>query len=214
MTLAQALGLLEEELHKFSYEIEVFDREYLLDKIIEFTSTINREAIRSNQGHSELYSLININEEDSTHELNDGRDNRVFKVHELLSGVNDKETSSLQLVRSNIRLIVGRASYLSYMTKDHARYSKGITSYTVLGKDRILITKCPSDFNLSNIDDELYLRAVLADQRDLYATELQKLNMELKVASEVKLHTLIKKDILILLSDGNTDSNERKSGES
>jgi len=211
MRIEQHLGFLQEELHKFNYDIEVFDETYLIDKIIEYTATINREAIRTNEDYSSLFSFINVTAVDGGHKLTSDKI-KVFVIPKLLSGVLYKNTKGLVLILDGIYHTIGRNTILNLLTGDHSRYSKDTYAYAV-DSNRLFIR----NLNLASgfgTDDSIILEAILDDQRALLGTSDNVLQMELKVASDAKMHMLIKKDILTLISqgqDGNKDSSQSES---
>lgn len=238
MRIEQHLGFLQEELHKFNYDIEVFDEVYLIDKIIEYCATINREAINSNEGKSTLFSTVNkrliVNQ--PTHKLNSGTVT-VWSIPKLLTGVLWKNTNGLTVITSETGIggishmeigetfmvggspntsnaqifVVGRSSLLNILTNKAARYSSTLLSYCIIDNEYLIIDNLIASSILEDGNDILF-QCVLDDQRVNLDENEEVLQMELKCASDVKLHMLIKKDITSLISggqDGSKDNRER-----
>ena len=132
MRIEQHLGFLQEELHKYNYDIEVFDETYLIDKLIEYAATINREAIKANEDYASLFSYIDISHMsvDVNHKLH-SNDIKVFTIPKLLSGVLYKNTNGLTLLLGGIYYSVGRNTVLNLLTANYSRYSKESYGYAV-----------------------------------------------------------------------------------
>lgn len=210
MRIEQHLGLLQEELHKYNYEIEVFDQTYLIDKVIEYAATINREAIKAHEDHSSLFSLIDMDNMsiDANHKLSS--ENIVaLIIPKLLSGVLYKNTNGLTLLIEGVFHNVGRNTILNLLTGEFSRYSSDSYGYAIEGSNLLI-----KNIGTLGINDNIILEAILDDQRALCGTDAEILAMDLKVASDAKLHMLINKEIVTLISEGqngNTDSNRSES---
>jgi len=219
MTIRQHIGMLEEELNKFSISIDVFSRKYLIDKIIEYTETINREAIRANEKVDLLYSEFNIPSTD----ILDGQDTPplTWKGHilfpRILDTANGKEI--MEITFGDYK--ASRVSLAAFNTLSGPNYRNKNIVVTIVSNGLMRAINVPVDFfELGQGDVPLHsltLRAIWEDQRSLLSsghTQEDELNMDLKVASSVKLQMLIKKDIFSSIGvkeDGNSDNKERTS---
>lgn len=231
MKVANYIGFLQEEVHKYDYSLEVLDDEYLLEKIFYWAQTINREAIKANEGVETLYSHIQITDVDNDH-IYKNENRIVFKTPTLLQGVYNRETKGLVAVHQGKEYIIGRGTIGTLFSNKYSRYSSNEIEYALAGNDRLVLINTPGSTPLQGISwmeigntfivggsptgntVKLYLNAILADQRQLLNEGDDVYQMELKVASAGKLQMLARQEIFSSLGikeDGNKDSNQRTS---
>jgi hypothetical protein len=134
--------------------------------------------------------------------------NSVFDIPELLSGVMYRNTNGLTLVLQHKTYEVGRTSIPAILTAGDSRYSKDDFGYAIISNNQILI-KGVANILFGDVNN-MVLRAVLADQRDVLPSGSTFLQQELKVASDAKLQLLIAKNITSMIGDkdGNKDNNK------
>jgi hypothetical protein len=204
MRIEQHIGLLEEEIHKYNYSIDLFTKKYLIDKVIEFTETINREAVKANERVEGLYSEIEIPGDDSRFVIDDlGFGELTFP--KVLEGVGQRDIIGIAFfvivkldgtVTSSTPTQASRLSVTAYDTISAMEHGFAPIVCCMPSNGLLRVKGIPDSF--ANANNFIRLRLFLADQRDALDagyTQADELEMPMKVASSFKLQMLLKKDI-------------------
>lgn len=227
MKVEQYIGQLEEELVKYQWTLDPFDRLYLIDKLFMLTETINREHVNKLGYVSMLHSTFVLTPTSLSDRLSRINDSGVLynynlTIPGLLTALNDN------VVREVIASDGEEAYYLNYIlpeefdTKEDNFWTISTKSFAVVDDTTLRIGRFSSSFLSgigSHVDDSISVRAIFKDQRELLTDPTMEdiMNIDLKVASTYRLMILFKKDIFTTIGiaqekedDGSRDNREQQ----
>lgn len=215
MKVREYIGQLEEELVKYQYNLDIFDRLYLVDKLFMLTETINREHVNRLGYLSMIHSVFRIEASEEALERISGDDdgkpwiNYYVTIPALLTGLNDNVLREVTVRHS------GQLYHLNYIipeefdTKEDNEWTSITKSFGVVDDVTIKIGRFSHSFMIHTLPlqahDSITIRGIFKDQRDLlpsgYSME-DVLNIDLKVASTYRLMILFKKDVFTTIGLG------------
>lgn len=178
MKVEQYIGQLEEELVKYQYTLDVFDKMYLVDKLFMLTETINREHVNRMGYVSSIHSTFMIGASESSLErLSPISDtvpliNYELSIPALLTALNDN------VVREVVVREANETYYLNYIipeefdTKEDNPWTAITKSFGVVDDTTLVIGRFRNSLMnpsvISNQNDIITVRGIFKDQRDLY----------------------------------------------
>lgn len=213
MQVKYYIGQLEEELLRYQWNIDVFDRSYLVDKLFMLAETVNREYVNRLGYVGELHSMFAINRDNSAGriELIDDGDmafvNYYVRIPSVLMGILGNVVREVVVNDGGVRYICNNIIPDEFYTKEYNIWTRSTKSYALIDESTLMIGRLTRNFlnakYSSHKDDYILIRAIFKDQRELLPdgyTIDDVMDIDLKVGSSYKLMVLFKKDVFSTLA--------------